>query len=110
MGIVDPATLESIACHEALMLASDLQISKCVIVSECKEVVSALKKNFHPNFSSVLCEIKKRSAEFMDVRFIHENRVSNGHAHDLALSSLDLVQGRRLWLLNPPDIVPLVIE
>jgi hypothetical protein len=33
MGISDPATPESIACREALALASDLQISKCVIAS-----------------------------------------------------------------------------
>jgi hypothetical protein len=110
MGIADPATLESIACREALALASDLHIPKCFIALDCQEVVSALKKKFRPSFSSVLCEIKKRSVEFVDVRLIHENRVCNGHAHDLARISLDLVQGRRLWLLNPPDIVPFVIE
>jgi hypothetical protein len=110
MGISDPGTLESIACHETLALPSDLQISKYGIASDCQEVVFALKNFFCPSFSSVLCEIKKRSVEFVDVRFIHENRVYNGHAHDLARSSFDLVQGHRLWLLNPPDIVPLVIE
>jgi hypothetical protein len=72
-----------------------------------QEVVS--KKKYRPNFSSVLCEIKKRTAEFVDVRSIHENRVSNGHGHELARCSLDLIQGRRLWLLNPSNVVPLVI-
>jgi hypothetical protein len=95
--------------HWRWQLASDLQISKCVIPSDYQEVVS-VKKNYRPSFSSVLCEIKKRSAEFVDVRFIHENRVSNGHAQNLARSSLDLVLGRRLWLHNPPGIVPMVIE
>jgi hypothetical protein len=72
----------------------------------------SLKKNYRPIFSIVLNEIKSRSVEFVGVSFIHENRVSNGHAHDLACTSLDLDQGHRSWLLNLPDkdIVPLLIE
>jgi hypothetical protein len=93
-------------------LANDLQVSKCVIASDCLQVITALKKNYRPSFSTVLNEIRSCSSEFMVVSFIHENRVSNGHSHDLAPSSLDLYQGRRLWLLNPPDthIVPMLIE
>jgi hypothetical protein len=71
-----------------------------VIASHCLEVISALKKNYHPIFSTVLNEIKSRSVESRTV------------LNDLACTSLDLDQGHRSWLLNLPDkdIVPLLIE
>jgi hypothetical protein len=40
---------------------------------------------------------------FVDVRFVHKNRASNVHAHDLAKNSLDLMQGRRPWFLQSSD-------
>jgi hypothetical protein len=83
-GISELAILESIVCREALGLANDLQVSKYVIASDCLEVITALKKNYRPGFSTVLNEIRSCSSEFMVVSFIHENRVSSGHAHDLA--------------------------
>jgi hypothetical protein len=57
-------------------------------------------------------EIVIRREGFKDTRIIHEGRASNVHAHDLARSSLDLLAGRLLWLLNSPDplIVPVMID
>jgi hypothetical protein len=49
---------------------------------------------------------------FIDISLIHERINSNIHAYDLAKSSLDLSHGRRVWLLQSPDImiVPMFIE
>jgi ribonuclease HI len=108
-GINDPATLEAIACREGLALAADLQLNTYIIASDCKEVILSMKTDHRACYSTVLKEIKERRFDLMDVRFIHEGRSSNVHAHNLARNSLDLLQGRRLWLLNSPDIdlVPL---
>jgi hypothetical protein len=111
-GISDSATLEAIACREALALADDLQITRAVIASDCLEVVKSLKNNSLPSYVSVIKEIRRRSDSFVEVHFVHEGRNSNVHAHDLAHSSLDLLAGRRLWLLQSPDIsiVPMMID
>jgi hypothetical protein len=70
-----------------------------------------MKTDHRACYSTVLKEIKERRFDLMDVRFIHEGRSSNVHAHNLARNTLDLLQGRRFWLLNSPDIdlVPLMI-
>lgn len=99
-GISDPPTLEAIACREGLALAADLQLGKCVLSSDCLEAINSLKNNLLPAYAAVIREIKSRSEGFTDVCFVHEGRASNTHAHDLARSSLDLLQGRRLWLLS----------
>jgi hypothetical protein len=56
-GISELAILESIVCREALGLANDLQVSKYVIASDCLEVITVLKNNYRPSFSTVLNEI-----------------------------------------------------
>jgi hypothetical protein len=40
--ITDPATLESMACREALTLAEDLNLHRIVVALDCKEVVTAI--------------------------------------------------------------------
>jgi ribonuclease HI len=39
-AITDPATLESLACREALALAEDLDLRRIHVASDCKTVVS----------------------------------------------------------------------
>lgn len=39
-GVVDPPTLEAIACREALALVDDLHIQQFVVASDCKQVIS----------------------------------------------------------------------
>jgi hypothetical protein len=103
-GISDPGTLEAIACREGLALAADLQLSRFLLSTDCLEVIKAMRNNYLPRYASVLREISSRKEDFELADFIHEGRASNVHAHDLARSSLDLMHGRRLWLLHAPDI------
>lgn len=111
-GVFDPATLEALACREALSLAADLQLQHCLISSDCLEVVNAINKGGRPSYVSVLMEIHQRKRDFHEVRFTHEGRASNTHAHNLARNFIFVLNGRLVWLLNSPDtaFVPLSVE
>jgi ribonuclease HI len=43
VGITDPTVLEAMACVEALCLATDLQATKLLIVSDCLTVVKEIQ-------------------------------------------------------------------
>ena len=43
-GVDDPASLEAMACREAMALAEDLLLNNVVIASDCKQVVSDITK------------------------------------------------------------------
>jgi hypothetical protein len=86
-GIDDPTILEAMACREALSLALDINLSKIKVASDCE---------YKGKFSSVITEIKSRSAPFEVVFFAHERRTSNMEAHGLARSSVSLEFGRHV--------------
>jgi hypothetical protein len=50
---------------------------------------------------SIISEIRSRAAVFDDCSFVHEGRVSNFEAHDLARHALSLDVGRHVWILAP---------
>ena len=108
----DPATLEAIACCEALTLAEDLNIQKVIIACDASTVIKNINEGSRCEYSSVLTEIKVRSRHFLNVNFVHEGRATNIEAHNLVKSVLSLGHGRFLWLLQPwdPSIVLPVIE
>ena len=43
-GLIDPATLEVIACREAVALVVDLLLHNFIISSDCKQVASDIKR------------------------------------------------------------------
>jgi hypothetical protein len=100
-GISDPATLEAMGCREALAPATDLNLQCFVIASDCLQVINNLKDTYEGSYSMITSEIKARSREFIDVRFKHENRASNGEAHRVARSFISNTAGRQVWLLQP---------
>jgi ribonuclease HI len=102
-GISDPATLESIACREALVLATDLNLSRIKIASDCLEVINSHDDGYLGRFSSVTREIKSRASDFAEVAFVHERRSSNVEAHSLACSSISRDAGPHVWLVHTPD-------
>ncbi|TVU29544.1 hypothetical protein EJB05_21114, partial [Eragrostis curvula] len=85
-GISEPATLEALACNEALSLALDCNISQCVIAFDCLEVIKGLEERNLCPYSAILNEIVFRKGLVGEVQFKHENRKSNGEAHCLAKS------------------------
>jgi ribonuclease HI len=98
-----PATLEAMACREALALAQDLNIQKICVASDCLEVIKNLTQPYDGRYVAVIREIKDTTTLFQSVVFKHEARASNGEAHRLARSSVSVSLGRRVWLLQPPE-------
>jgi hypothetical protein len=43
-GLIDPSSLEALVCNEATSLAMDMSVLKCVIGSDCLEVIMNLQK------------------------------------------------------------------
>jgi hypothetical protein len=84
-GISNPATIEAIACREALALAEDLNLSHVCIASDCLEVINSIRDGSSGIYSTILREIAVRRRHFVAVLFVHEKRTSNTHAHNLSL-------------------------
>ena len=113
VGITDPATLEALACREALALAEDFALERLFVVSDCKTVVSEIGEGTLGSYGSIIAEINSRTVLFNECSFAHEGRASNFEAHNLARHTILYGTGRHLWLGVPySDIifVNIVIE
>ena len=102
-GITSPEVAEAMACREGLALASDLDLQKIRISTDCVNVVKNIYGQGMGLYGHIVMEIKAGAARFVDAQFIHEGRNSNGDAHRLARSSIFEAVGRHVWLLTPPD-------
>jgi len=102
-GITSPEVAEAMACREGLALASDLDLQKIRIATDCVNVVKNIYGQGMGLYGHIVMEIKAGAARFVNAQFIHESRSSNGDAHRLARSSIYEAVGRYVWLLAPPD-------
>lgn len=82
-GINDLATLETIACREALSLAEDLMIHNFIIAPDSKQVVSDITRGSKGAYGSIITEIKRRADTFNCI-FTFEGRAVNKDADRLA--------------------------
>jgi len=108
VGITDPATLEALACREALALAEDLALERLFVVSDCKTVVSEIGEGTLGSYASIIAEINSRTALFNECSFAHEGRASNFEAHSLVRHTILYGIGRHLWLGVPYSDIILV--
>ena len=104
-GLVDPPSLEALACNEATSLAIDLGVRKCVIASDCLKVIKNIQKQNLCAYAAILNEIKARTTLFQKVVFKHEGRDSNNEAHVLAKSVCNLALGQYVWFFGCPEIL-----
>jgi hypothetical protein len=100
-GITDPSILESLACREALALAVDLGLSRFLVASDCKQVVSYIADGTLCKYGAVVAEIKAQARQFSECKFVFEGRVSNFEAHGLARHALCFDSGCHVWLGAP---------
>jgi len=104
-GITSPEVAEAMACREGLALASDLDLQKIRIATDCVNVVKDIYEQGMRFYGHIVMENKAGAARFVDPQFVHEGRNSNGDAHRRARSSIYEAVGRHVWLLAPPDRV-----
>lgn len=83
-GLVDPPSLEALACRDVLALAQDLGINYVHIASDCKQVVNHILDKVGGNYAGIIQEISKTSRLFSICNFCHEFRASNIEAHTVA--------------------------
>ena len=86
-GVVDSATLEAVACREALSLAKDMGIQNFVVASDCRQVVSDINMSARVTYGAIITEINLKASTFY-CNFSFESRVVNYEAHSLAMFSL----------------------
>lgn len=105
-AISDPATLEVLACREALVLAQDLMLGRIQIASDSKCVVEEINQGEAlGRYGMLIKEIETRKQRFQESIFGHERREANGEAHSLARMAMSLAAGRQVWLGHPPENV-----
>lgn len=102
-GLVDPTSVEAIACQEALALAVDLAIQDLHIASDCKPVIKDIHDRSNAAHGVVIKEIRDWMNSFISCTFTFECRNGNFDGHKLARHSLCLDQGRHTWLGHPHD-------
>jgi hypothetical protein len=108
-GVLDPATLEALACREALALMVDLSYRRFLVASDCKQVIADIVNGTGGKYAAIVREISMSRSTFDDVIFKFKGRRSNSEAHSLARLALSLDQGRHLWLLESHNIVSIPV-
>jgi lipoate synthase len=108
-GVMDPSTLEALACREALALATDLSIQRMVVASDCKQVVSDIADGTGGRYAAIVQEIKMSISDFEKVELLFEDIRSNMEAHNLAHYVLSQEPGRHMWLLAPYNILSIPV-
>jgi ribonuclease HI len=101
-NIIEPETLEAMACEEALALAEDCGIKKITVASDCLNVIKNIKDMSRCSYMMIIQSINGRARSFDYVRFAHEGRDCNREAHYLAKHACTLKPGRHVWLGYPP--------
>lgn len=111
-GPTDSATLEILACCEALSVAEDLSIPMIIISCDCKRLVKDILERGGGTYEAIVKEFSIRASNSVSCLVTFEGRASNLEAHLLAKHSAMLDQGCYLWLTPPhdPSCIPLNIH
>lgn len=78
----DVATLEAIACREALSLVEDLVLQNFIIASDSEQIVNDIDRGSHGRYGAIIVEIKQRATMF-NCKFTFEGRAANSEAVNL---------------------------
>jgi hypothetical protein len=101
--VVDPETLEVMACREGLNLAAGLLLRRITVASDCLNLIRSIGGEGKGSYGHIVMEIKARVEDFQQVQFVHEGRTANVDAHTLARGSVSRDVGRHVWFQSPPE-------
>ena len=73
-GIMDPGTLETLACREALALALDLGLPNVLVASDCKVMVNDIKLGTGGMYESIVKEIRNTYVRAISAMHLHLRR------------------------------------
>ena len=103
-GISDPATLEVLAVWEPMALAEDLHLEAIHVAMNCKGIVDDIKQKNSSCYEAIIHEIIEYSHIFQLCNFVHEFRILNFEAHNLAKHVLKLGVGHQVWVGHPGEL------
>jgi hypothetical protein len=92
-GILDPETLEVLACREGLALASDLGLQRFRMASDRINAVKSIQEGSLGSCGNVT---RFTLSTFMEAKLVHEGRDANVDADRLAKSSIYSSLGRHM--------------
>ena len=75
-GLVDLECLEAHACCEAFALATDLQLRRVKVATDCLATVNHLYGNFMGSSATIIRDIKLRMRQVDESEVVHEARES----------------------------------
>jgi hypothetical protein len=81
-AILDPSTLEAIACRDALSSAEDLLLQSFIIALDSKQLVGVVLKGNQGRYETIISEIQHQASSF-NFHFTFESPESNKEAHNL---------------------------
>jgi hypothetical protein len=73
------------------------------VASDCHNVITSLDHGTLGVYAHIVHGILASKSSFVSLVFGFESRVLNKEAHNLARSFVCDDQGRRLWLIQPPE-------
>lgn len=93
-GLTDPASLEALACSEALSLAFDLNCSHVQVATDCMEVLKNIREKNPCSYGAIVKEFITKQERFTSAPLSYESRSSNVEAHNLVKAASSLGAGR----------------
>jgi hypothetical protein len=91
--VMDPPTLEALACQEALHLADDLLVIKIMVANDCQQIIKDIADDSGGCYAPIIKEIGLHRRDFETALFTHEGWKSNTDVHNLARHALSLMCG-----------------
>ena len=115
-GLVDPETLEMLACRDAILAAVEKGIRKVVIETDCsniKNLWESMKGERTASFY-ILCEMRSLVISFQGFELLYPSRSLNRAAHLTAKEALhsntiinhDVVPGFLIAILQSEKLQP----
>lgn len=83
-------------------MAFDLMLQTFRLASDSANVIRSIGETSMGLYGQIVKEIKARTNDFEFVDFVHESRLSNVDAHNLARGIVTNKTSRHAWLLLPP--------
>lgn len=106
-GYYLPKEAEAIAVLEALSWLKSNTMDKCILESDCLQVVQALKSMASDDisyFDLIISDIKDACNHFSDISIMFSRRSVNRVAHELAREALSRSDSAE-WFATPPAFI-----
>ena len=96
VGLTDPTTLEFYEFREAFALATDLNLQRVHVASDCEGVINDIRHESDGLYGAIIREIKMSRSALSPGSFSHECRTLNIEANNVAKFGCNIGPGRHI--------------